>query len=68
MARNVFEWCLEHDRPGNARPSGDAHRVVRGGSWGNFQGYARAACRNLNGHGYRGTIVGLRVVCSSPIG
>lgn len=69
MAGTVWEWCLnEYDRPENARPSGYARRVVRGGSWRRDQDHARAAYRGHARPGNRDYGLGLRVVCSSPIG
>ena len=42
-------------------------RVVRGGSWVNYQSFARAAVRGKNFPTGRGVNVGFRVVCASPI-
>jgi formylglycine-generating enzyme required for sulfatase activity len=36
-------------------------RVVRGGSWGNFPQYLRAACRSRNSTDARVSILGYRV-------
>jgi formylglycine-generating enzyme required for sulfatase activity len=53
MAGNVWEWCQSKYKPYPYKPddgrevidqSNDA-RVVRGGSWGDDSGLARAACR-----------------------
>jgi formylglycine-generating enzyme required for sulfatase activity len=46
--------------------SGTARRVVRGGSWNDVQGYARASYRYDYAPGLRFDGVGLRVVRSSP--
>ncbi len=49
MAGNVWEWCVTDYRTGSADLSGDAPRVLRGGSWGNgIIDYFRAACRYRN--------------------
>src|SRR5262245_46654442 len=67
MSGNVWEWCLnEYDHPQRTGLSGTARRVVRGGSWGNDQGYARASYRAYYAPGNRYYDVGLRVVRSSP--
>ncbi len=66
LAGNVWEWCasfFEDDSSADeTRP-----RVVRGGSWGFYQDGARCAFR----YGYfpddRFVLIGIRVVCSSPI-
>jgi formylglycine-generating enzyme required for sulfatase activity len=41
--------------------------VLRGGSWNLTQDYARSAFRVGNGPVIRGSSIGFRVVCSSPI-
>jgi hypothetical protein len=46
---------------------GTARRVVRGGSWNNNSGDARASYRNHNLPGDRNNNVGVRVVCASHI-
>ena len=49
MSVNVWAWCLnEYDNPKHIDLSGEACRVVRGGSWNNNQDNARAAYRNWN--------------------
>jgi formylglycine-generating enzyme required for sulfatase activity len=68
LAGNVWEWCLnEYDKPDRVGVTGDASRVLRGGSWFNTQDHARAVHRYnldpLNPYRY----LGFRVVVSSPI-
>ena len=68
ISGNVWEWCLnEYDNPKRVDLSGDGRRVVRGGSWGNYQVDARAACRSFLCPAERGYALGFRVVCSSPL-
>ncbi len=69
MAGNVWEWCLnEHNQPENTALSGDVARVVRGGSWFDFQSFARCASRNPRGSRYRLDDFGFRVcVAARPI-
>jgi formylglycine-generating enzyme required for sulfatase activity len=44
-----MEWCLnEYQTPANIATSGEAPRVVRGGSWDDNQWFARCAYRNWN--------------------
>jgi formylglycine-generating enzyme required for sulfatase activity len=70
MHGNVFEWCWDgHDANYyRASPVDDprgpehaAHRVVRGGSWGNAPHYVRSAYRSGNAPGSRGDYLGFRV-------
>jgi formylglycine-generating enzyme required for sulfatase activity len=68
LAGNVWEWCLsEHADPRQTALRADARRVVRGGSWDSGRGSARCACRLGGDPGYRGSDLGLRLVCVSPI-
>ena len=65
---NVWEWCLnEHDKPERVGPGGKAARVLRGGSWGDLQGYARAVDRYGNNPGVRAGSFGFRVMCGPSI-
>lgn len=70
MAGTVWEWCLnKHDKPDltDSRSDDFALRVLRGGSWLNYQDYARSAFRNRFSPLKRYINVGFRVVCASPI-
>jgi formylglycine-generating enzyme required for sulfatase activity len=64
MSGNVFEWCgNKHENPHYKDLSGGAHRVVRGGSWGDDEHLARASCRDHDDAGFRrDSHLGLRVV------
>jgi formylglycine-generating enzyme required for sulfatase activity len=76
---NVWEWVEDcwHRSYANAPEEGQAWRdknggdcsirVLRGGSWDNFQVVARSAGRYRLSPSYRGNFIGFRVVCSSPI-
>ena len=47
MSGNVWEWCSNgYDKPESINVSGDDRRVVRGGSWDNYQDFARTAYRS----------------------
>lgn len=69
MAGSIWEWCLnQFDEPDVTEFStSNAPRVVRGGSWLNYQDFARAAFRFRNYPYVRINNFGFRVVCSSPI-
>jgi formylglycine-generating enzyme required for sulfatase activity len=74
LSGNVWEWTgsAYQDYPydpndGRENPESEGRRVVRGGSWGSGQGYARAASRISSTPDGRYNYLGFRVVCSSPI-
>ncbi len=73
LSGNVWEWTSSEYRPypydpadGREDPTGDTRRVLRGGSWLDLAGNARAAYRNLNSPDYRFSHVGFRVVRRPP--
>ncbi len=46
LSGNVWEWCLnEYKKPENTQDSSNNSRVVRGGSWDDYRGSARAVVR-----------------------
>jgi len=74
MSGNVWEWC-EDDGQGNYEDTptdGSAwvdsqrssERVVRGGSWGSFASYTRAACRGSYSPDSRLINIGFRLALS----
>jgi len=80
MAGNVWEWTrslydfgypyLPNDpKREDLRAGDEIRRVVRGGSWGLIQDYARCAVRDGNQPGNRDYYGGFRVVllCSAPV-
>jgi formylglycine-generating enzyme required for sulfatase activity len=68
MSGNVLEWCLNtYEKPERIRAGGDPARVVRGGSWDNLRGLARAAYRYNSRPENRLNLLGFRVLCLSPI-
>jgi formylglycine-generating enzyme required for sulfatase activity len=69
MGGTIYEWCLNaFDDPANTAfvTSAEDHRVLRGGSWFDYQVNARAAVRISLNPNDRISFVGFRVVCSSP--
>ncbi|MBN1121169.1 MAG: SUMF1/EgtB/PvdO family nonheme iron enzyme [Anaerolineae bacterium] len=63
MSGNVWEWCLnEYGTPQNISTTGDAGRVLRGGSFGLDRGDARAAVRSWSLPYNRSLNFGFRVV------
>jgi hypothetical protein len=69
LAGNAWEWCLDkYDSPGDAAiDDSGGSRVLRGGSWGNLQGRARAVFRHYSHPYARYGSYGFRVVGASPI-
>ena len=74
MTGNIWDWTsslyqsYRYDAgDGRERITGDGRRVVRGGSWNNDRGAARATCRYRGRPVNRDDGIGFRVVCSSPI-
>jgi formylglycine-generating enzyme required for sulfatase activity len=68
MAGTVWEWCLnKFDRPDVNQSTADDFdfRVLRGGSWGYDQFFARSANRSRNYPNERDSGFGFRVACSS---
>jgi len=68
LGGNAWQWCFnEFEKPGAVTTSGDARRVVGGGSWGYDRDFARCADRLDGDPGNRSNDLGLRLVCVSPI-
>ncbi|HHW97195.1 MAG TPA: formylglycine-generating enzyme family protein, partial [Oligoflexales bacterium] len=74
---NVFEWVYDWFDPGYYQtcdegcedprgPDEGLHRVVRGGSWGYYAGFVRAAFRNFGGPDHRDVGVGFRLARTAP--
>jgi formylglycine-generating enzyme required for sulfatase activity len=71
MSGNVWEWTQtkwrsNYDTPADNSPQGDAARVVRGGSFVDFERGVRCAARysHFNSPNYRGADGAFRVVVS----
>jgi len=74
MSGNVWEWVSSQSQPypysatdGREDLQADGYRVVRGGSWVNPQGGARAAFRFFNLPNDRLSLNGFRVLACLPI-
>ncbi len=68
LAGNVWEWCRNwYQNPLETGAAAEASRVLRGGSWFLDQERARAGLRHFNLPHGRDSVIGFRVVCSSPI-
>ena len=68
LAGNVWEWCLnDWENPENLGVSGEASRVLRGGSWDDNTQDLRAAFRLHGRPGDRGGDIGFRVYRVAPI-
>lgn len=66
MSGNVWECCAnEYEQPDLTDLSGDARRVVRGGSWFDIPARSRTTERDLLRPGYRRIPLGFRVASSS---
>ena len=57
MRGDVWEWTTTVENGRN---------ILRGGSWGDIRGYARAVFRSLNRPAVRANFVGFRVLCCRP--
>ena len=71
MSGNVWEWCRTKWRESYREPAdesleGDAPRVLRGGAFGNDEGYVRCAVRARDNPSLRGRDHGFRVVVVAP--
>ncbi len=66
LSGDVWEWCLTEDTNINSKNiSNNKRRVVRGGSWYNYFGSARAPFRNFSDPDNRYGSNGFRVVCGA---
>lgn len=68
MSGNTWEWCLTQREVNvfdaqNNEVTGDANRILHGGSWDSYDVYARAACRADSAPDDCHELVGFRVVC-----
>jgi formylglycine-generating enzyme required for sulfatase activity len=61
MIGNVWEWCLTRYGNGSTSIDGTSVRVLRGGSFDDFQNHARAASRGWCDPEYRSLVIGFRI-------
>ncbi len=68
MSGNVFEWCQDYfsyynssSRTNPQGPSSASNRVLRGGSWLNFDRYCRVSYRSNASPGSTSSDIGLRL-------
>ncbi len=67
LSGNVWEWCLnEYDKPENIGLSGSNTRVMRGGSWYDYEVNARAAVRDYLSPSFRFDLIGFRLGVRPP--
>lgn len=67
MSGNVWEWCLnEYDGLGRIDISKMNRRVLRGGSWYDHSGSARATIRDAGFISHYRSNDGFRVICANP--
>ena len=67
MCGTVLEWCAnEFYTPKNNWSTGEAHRVMRGGSWFLTTGFARTTSRTGDNPYYRFNSVGFRLATDQP--
>lgn len=73
MLGNVWEWTwdgYDGDYPGSTTDptgaSGGSYRVLRGGSWGFYARFTRAAYRSYDFPGYRFDYLGFRLARTAP--